>query len=279
MPSLRSWGSLCGVALVLAVGCVGEPPPSSPAPAQSNATGRPSPDNEAPASRSAALPATAEARLDRFVGDWIVVESSPDPMQEQTNLWVRREGDKLAIFESAMRELDLRIVSVDADTGEIALIEKLPDSEISLALKPLDESVVAGSEKPDIAMTWGDGTRWVLSGGDVPTGGDDYSNATIASMREGGLRLAYRVESGFHCYGKIGFRYRTLCKDETLSHRHHELMSKFRSISGEYPDSHRTYEAAIRSLDACEDRACLERQYADWSRYLQENYEGALLVD
>jgi hypothetical protein len=224
-------------------------------------------------------PAKSEALLDRFVGNWIVVESSPDAMHEQTNIWIRREGDRLAIFEGTLRELDLRIVSFNVGAGEITLIEQLPDSEIALELKPLEKNTISGSEKPDIAMEWGDGTRWVLSGGEAPSGSDHYSNEAIASMREGGRRLSYRVESGFHCYGEISLRYRILCKDEALSNRHLDLMSKFISISGEYPDSHRTYQAAIRSLDACTNRKCLDQLYTEWGQYLDENYEGLQLVD
>jgi hypothetical protein len=223
----------------------------------------------------------SEALLDRFVGNWVVDTSSPNPMHEQTNLWIRREQDRLAIFENGMRELDVRIVSVDAETGDVSLIERLPDGEITLELKsrPLKKSASLDSPKPDIAMVWGDGTRWVLTGGQAQIPSDHYTNQAIVDMREGGRRLSYRVETGFHCYGEISFRYRTLCKDKAIADRHGVLMVKFMSISGEYPDSHRTYEAAIRSLDACTDRACLERQYTDWARYLDENYGGQQIVD
>ncbi len=272
---------MCGVVLVMASGCGPEPLPSSPAPLHSSAPEQlPSqPEEKAPASLSGDVPTTSEELLDRFVGDWIVVESSPNTMHEQVNVWIRREDGRLAIFEGGMRELDLRIASEDTGTGEISLIERLPDSEIALNVKPLKKATISDSAKPDIVMEWGDGTRWVLSGGEVSSRSDHYTNEAIVSMREGGRRLAYRVESGFHCYGEISLRYRILCKNEALSSMHLDLMSKFMSISGEYPDSHRTYQAAIRSLDACKNRKCLEQQYAEWGRYLDENYEGLQLVD
>lgn len=215
--------------------------------------------------------------MDRFVGNWIVAESSPDPMQVQTNVWIRREGDRLAIFEEGSRELSVRTVSVDTGSGEVSLVETLPDSEVGLTLAPAASST-ADSAKPDIVMTWNGGARWTLTGGWSP-GKDDHSTGMIAFIRERGRRLTYRIDSSIHCYVELNFRYDALCTDEELSRRHFDLMSKFESISGEYPDSHRTYQAAIRNLDACTDKRCLGQRYDDWAKYLDDNYPDHQAVD
>lgn len=283
---------ICGAAFLLAAACTSKPAPTPVADTNAKADAPAISDNSAKIETPLALakapmsalpvdlPITHQQSLDRFVGDWIVIEASPNPMDEQTNVWIRREGSRLAIFESGVRELDLLDTTVEVATGEVSMVETLPDVKVTLTLRPLTASQMLDSLKPDIEMVWGDGTRWLLGGGRLPSRSDDYSNETIATMREGGHRVAYRVENGFHCYGEnLNFRYRTLCKDEALSRNHLDLMSKFTSISGEYPDSYRTYQAAIRSLNACTVSKCLKQQYAQWDRYLDDNYPMLQLVD
>ena len=290
MPLFRRL--MCGAAFLLAAAFTSKPAPAAAADTNAKAGASailntpakietPLALAKAPVSELAVdLPITHDHSLDRFVGDWIVIEASPNAMDEQTNVWIRREGSRLAIFEGGVRELDLLNVSVDVATGEISMVEKLPDVKVTLTLRPLTASQMLDSVKPDIEMVWGDGTRWLLGGGQLPSHSDDYSNEMIATMREGGHRVAYRVESGFHCYGEnLNFRYRTLCKDQALSRNHLDLMSKFMSISGEYPDSYRTYQAAIRSLNACTVSKCLKQQYVQWDRYLDDNYPMLQLVD
>ena len=283
---------ICGAAFLLAAACTPKPAPTPVADTNAKAGASAIANNPANIQATLALsqapvsslpvdlPITHEQSLDRFVGDWIVIKASPNPMDEQINVWIRREGSHLAIFESGVRELDLLNVSVEVATGEISMVETLPDVKVTLTRRPLTASQMLDSLKPDIEMVWGDGTRWLLAGGQLPSQSDDYSNETIATMREGGHRVAYRVESGFKCYGEnLNFRYRTLCKDQALSRNHLDLMSKFTSISGEYPDSHRTYQAAIRSLNACTISKCLKQQYAQWDRYLDDNYPMLQAVD
>ena len=283
---------ICGAALLLAVACTPKPAPTPVVDTNAKAGASTILDNSAKIETPLALakapvsalpvdlPITHQQSLDRFVGDWIVIEASPNPMDEQTNVWIRREGSHLVIFENGVRELDLLDITVEVATGEISMVETLPDVKVTLTLRPLTASQMSDSLKPDIEMVWGDGTRWLLGGGRLPSHSDDYSNETIATMREGGRRVAYRVESGFHCYGEnLNFRYRTLCKDQALSRNHLDLMSKFTSISGEYPDSYRTYQAAIRSLNACTISKCLKQQYAQWDRYLDDTYPMLQVVD
>lgn len=257
--------------ILLAACSSGSPPPAAivAGPAQ--------PQPVAPSPPPEAAPVTREQLLDRFVGDWIVTEASPDPMQVQTNVWIRREGGQLAVFEGGDHELTVRTVSVDAVSGVVSLVETLPDSEVGLTLAPAT-STTLDAVKPDIVMTWQGGARWTLTGG-WQRGKDDHSTGMIAFIRERGRRLTYRIDSSIRCYVDLNFRYDTLCKDETLSRLHFDLMSKFESISGEYPDSHRTYQAAIRNLDACADRPCLVQRYQDWSRYLDDNYPHQQAVD
>lgn len=260
--------------ILIAACSSGSPPPAAAASARPTQPARPS----ASPPTSEPVIATREQLLDRYVGNWIVFEASPNRMQAQTVVWIRREGDHLAIFEDGRRELGVRTLSVDAGTGEVALIETLPDSEAGLRLAPLATASSPDSARPDIAMTWEDGTRWTLAGG-WPPGRDDPADETIASIREGGRRLSYRVETRVHCYMDLNFRYRALCSDQALSRRNGDLMQRFIWISGEYPDSHRTYQAAIRDLDACADRPCLDRQYAAWAKYLDDNYPHQQAVD
>lgn len=224
------------------------------------------------------VPLTREQLLDRFVGDWTVTEAAPSDADESVSLYIRREGDALAIFEGGIREMDVRIESVDASTGAISLIETLPDKALALTLTPLVERASVDAAKPDIRMTWNDGTRWTLTGGAHSTDPEAYSNDVIESVRARGRRGVHRVEN-IACGENASLRHRILCEDTDLRHRHHDLMVKFISIGGEYPDSHRTYQAAIRNLDTCTDKACIAEGLDRWSRYLDDNYPHQQMVD
>lgn len=221
---------------------------------------------------------TREQALDRLVGDWVVTKAAPTGADENISVFIRREGDALAIFEGGIRELDVRVESFDPATGAIALVETLPDKALALTLSPLDERASVDSAKPDIRMAWEDGVRWTLTGGALPADPEAYSNDVIQSVRARGRRGVHRVEN-IACGENASLRHRILCEDTALRHRHFELMEKFMSIGGEYPDSHRTYQAAIRNLDMCADKACIADGLDRWSRYLDDNYPHQQMVD
>ncbi|MFD0725557.1 hypothetical protein [Lysobacter brunescens] len=267
--------ALC-VALVTA--CAGDAPPAD------RTTGALLPAakavDPAPASMPAPapVPLTREQALDRFAGDWMVTKAVPTDADESISVFIRREGDALAIFEGGIRELDVRIASFDPATGALSLVETLPDGTVALTMTPLDVSASVDSVKRDVLLAWDDGVRWTLTGGALPTDPEAYSNDVIQSVRARGRRGVHRVEN-IACGENASLRHRILCEDTALRHRHFELMEQFMAIGGEYPDSHRTYQAAIRDLDTCTDKACVAKGIDTWSRYLDDNYPGQQMVD
>jgi hypothetical protein len=267
--------ALC-VALVTA--CARDAPPAD------HATGALPPAakavDPAPASMPAPAPAplTREQALDRFAGDWTVTEAAPTDADEHISVFIRREGDALAIFEGGIRELDVRVESVDPATGVVSLVETLPDRTVALTMTPLDARASVDSVKRDVLLAWDDGVRWTLTGGALPADPEAYSNDVIQSVRARGRRGVHRVEN-IACGGNASLRHRILCEDTDLRHRHFALMEQFMAIGGEYPDSHRTYLAAIRDLDTCTDKACVAKGIDTWSRYLDDNYPMQQMVD
>lgn len=232
----------------------------------------------APGPEPAREPLTREQVLDRFVGDWTVTRAAPSDADENISVFIRREGDALAIFEGGIRELDVRIESVDPATGAVSLVDTLPDRAVALTLAPLDERASVDSVKLDVVMAWDDGVRWTLTGGAFSADPEAHSNDLIRNVRARGRRGVHRVEN-IACGENASPRHRILCADTDLRHRHFDLMERFMSIGGEYPDSHRTYQAAIRSLDACADTPCLVQQYDEWGKYLDDNYPHQQAVD
>lgn len=226
----------------------------------------------------APVPLTREQALDRFVGDWTVTEAVPTDADEHISLYIRREGDALAIFEGGIRELDVRVEAVDPATGVVSLVETLPDRTVALTMTPLEARASVDSVKRDVLMAWGDGVRWTLTGGRLPADAEAYSNDMIRDVRARGRRGVHRVEN-IACGGNASLRHRILCEDTELRHRHFALMERFMAIGGEYPDSHRTYQAAIRDLDTCTDKPCVAKGIDTWSRYLDDNYPLQQMVD
>lgn len=229
-------------------------------------------------STPAPVPLTREQLLDRFVGDWTVTRAAPSDADENISVFIRREGDTLAIFEGGIRELDVRIESVDPATGTVSLVDTLPDKAQALTLTPVGVRASVDSVKLDVVMAWGDGVRWTLTGGAFSADPEAHSNDLIGIVRARGRRGVHRVEN-IACGENARPRHRILCEDMDLRHRHFDLMEKFMSVGGEYPDSHRTYQAAIRNLDTCADKACIASTIDMWSRYLDDNYPMQQMVD
>lgn len=226
----------------------------------------------------APVPLTREQALDRFVGDWTVIEAVPTDADEHISVYIRREGNALAIFEGGIRELDVRVEAVDPATGVVSLVETLPDRTVALTMTPLEARASVDSVKQDVRMAWDDGVRWTLTGGSLPADAEAYSNDMIRDVRARGRRGVHRVEN-IACGERASLRHRILCDDTELRHRHFALMEQFMAIGGEYPDSHRTYQAAIRDLDTCTDKACVAKAIDTWSRYLDDNYAQQQMVD
>lgn len=260
-------------ALLLA-GCSRDAPAADPAPRAQPAAAK----SVDPGPVPAPVPLTRAQALDRFVGDWTVTKAAPTDADENISVFIRREGDALAIFEGGIRELEVRVESFDPATGAVSLVETLPDRTVALALTPLEVRASVDSVKRDVSMAWDDGVRWTLTGGSLPADAEAYSNDMIRDVRARGRRGVHRVEN-IACGERASLRHRILCDDTALRHRHFALMEQFMAIGGEYPDSHRTYQAAIRDLDTCTDKACVAKAIDTWSRYLDDNYPQQQMVD
>lgn len=79
--------------------------------------------------------------------------------------------------------------------------------------------------------------------------------------------------NGVDCQAMEGFRARTVCKDQTLHDLDLRLAEQFDYLACWSIDVESTRKAAYKQLDACSDSQCLSKSYADWIRYMDENYD------
>lgn len=135
-----------------------------------------------------------------------------------------------------------------------------------------------------LRVTYADGTTETLT---YLRDWNDLDTALVQSAEEktmldsalGGAAMAAVPAKGWastvDCNAATEFRARSVCKNEDLLRMDRAMAARFDTLAGQGEDVAGTRAAAIRQLDACNDSQCLRKAYAEWAKYLEENYATA----
>ena len=145
-----------------------------------------------------------------------------------------------------------------------------PEETITLRKVP-DE---AEPEAFSLEVTWANGQSEAL--GFVPrlTARDRKEIATAIEAAKHSAAMGDGPEKNPACEGEHdSLRLRLICNDQEWAMTDRRLVLRLDEMKTKQPDGEKTEAAALRQIDACRTKKCLEDAYAEWEQYLDENFD------
>lgn len=229
-----------------------------------------------PVGADAATPAAAAVTTDAALvadleGVWATSENTDSDDAETVYVIGPVEGAKLRITRDGTA-LDAQVEDADPDQSTVTLREQSAGGPVeTLTFRKMEDE--SGSGGFNLKLTYGNGQVEALG---FVRRLSERDRQTLAAAFATAEQPAVDGGAGAEdCPSATTFRARTVCGDADLREQDALLMERFKFLTGRGSfDYESTREAAIKQLDACSNSDCLRKVYAQWSTYLDENYDA-----
>ncbi len=265
------WMRVCASAGLLAIALVACKPRGS-------GDALPAPDGAAPTTQAEA---DAQAQYDliaQMAGVWATVDKSAGGGAEtvfmlghevDTHMSMTRNGAALDVLTEDVHPAE--------GTATFRFRESPTHESLTFRLIASPEGVESGGY--GLRVTYADGRHETLafvrrlSAHDMEQM-DSAAEAQMLSTATGqpGPAPVVLLPGMVDCNAAVEFRAHSVCKDEALRGLDRQLATRFARLKDKGADVEGTQRAAYRQLDACNSGECLQRAYADWSKYLDDNF-------